>query len=177
MLRLVERFFPIRVCRAGSGNGQWAKRPCVRYELGRCPGLCGPCGPFGVQGEGGRYSAAPEGPVSRSCRKTPSEDGQASALMDFETAARMRDTIRALWKLSRKHVSMVFSEPLDGGTWKSLLQLQDLLSLPAIPGGSRGLTYPISPEVRPTGFVWSSSRECPTRPCTGDTGSGQLRGG
>ncbi|HOP52144.1 MAG TPA: GIY-YIG nuclease family protein, partial [Synergistales bacterium] len=113
MLRLVERFFPIRVCRAGSGNGQWAKRPCVRYELGRCPGPCaGLADPSEYRERVADIALLLRGRSADLVGRLRQRMDKASALMDFETAARMRDTIRALWKLSRKHVSMVFSEPL-----------------------------------------------------------------
>ena len=134
MLRLVERFFPLRVCSAGSGGGPWANRPCVRYELGRCPGPCaGLADPSEYRERVADIALLLRGRSADLVGRLRQRMDKASSSMDFETAARIRDTIRALWKLSRRHVSMVFSEPLDSGTWKSLVQIQDLLSLPAIP--------------------------------------------
>ncbi|HOR53830.1 MAG TPA: helix-hairpin-helix domain-containing protein, partial [Synergistales bacterium] len=143
MLRLVERFFPLRICRTDSRGGKWAARPCVRYDLGRCLGPCaGLADPSEYRERVADIALLLRGQSASLVGRLRERMDKASASMDFETAGRYRDTIRAIWRLSRRHVSMVFSDPLDGGIWKSLTQLQEVLSLPTLPWRIEG--YDIS---------------------------------
>jgi len=143
MLRLVERFFPLRICGADSRGGKWAARPCVRYDLGRCLGPCaGLADPSEYRERVADIALLLRGQSASLVGRLRERMDKAAASMDFETAGRYRDTIRAIWRLSRRHVSMVFSDPLDGGTWKSLTQLQEVLSLPTLPWRIEG--YDIS---------------------------------
>ena len=143
MLRLVERFFPLRICGADSRGGKWAARPCVRYDLGRCLGPCaGLADPSEYRERVADIALLLRGQSASLVGRLRERMDKAAASMDFETAGRYRDTIRAIWRLSRRHVYMVFSDPLDGGIWKSLTQLQEVLSLPTLPWRIEG--YDIS---------------------------------
>jgi excinuclease ABC subunit C len=134
MLRLVERFFPLRICRTDSRDGKWAARPCVRYDLGRCLGPCaGLADPSEYRERVADIVLLLRGQSASLVGRLRERMDKASASLDFETAGRLRDTIRAIWRLSRRHVSLVFSDPLDGRTWKSLTKLQEELSLPDLP--------------------------------------------
>ena len=142
MLRLVERFFPLRICGADSRGGKWAARPCVRYDLGRCLGPCaGLADPSEYRERVADIALLLRGQSASLVGRLRERMDKAAASMDFETAGRYRDTIRAIWRLSRRHVSMVFSDPLDGGTWKSLTQLQEVLSLPDPSLEDRGVRH------------------------------------
>ena len=57
----------------------------------------------------------------------------AAKKLEFEEAAHHRDTIRALWKVSRQRVSDALQQELDSETWQDLLMLQKLLGLNTIP--------------------------------------------
>jgi excinuclease ABC subunit C len=58
---------------------------------------------------------------------------EAAGRMAFEEAARIRDTIRAIWKLSRQRVSSSLSDDVDESTWKALLGVQRALGLGVVP--------------------------------------------
>jgi excinuclease ABC subunit C len=58
---------------------------------------------------------------------------EAAARMAFEEAARIRDTIRAIWKFSRQRVSAGLSDDMDELTWKALLGVQSALGLAVVP--------------------------------------------
>ena len=53
----------------------------------------------------------------------------AAKNLEFEKAARFRDTIRAIWRLSRQKISSALQEDLDSETWQVLNQIQKLLGL------------------------------------------------
>lgn len=134
MLRMVERYFPLRICKGDSGLGPWMQRPCVRFEMGKCPAPCA-----GIA-EASEYRERVadiilllKGQSADLVGRLRERMDRASGRMDFENAARIRDTIRSLWKMSRQHVSFSLTEPLGPDMWKALTDLKEILSLPAIP--------------------------------------------
>ena len=54
---------------------------------------------------------------------------EAAKRLEFEKAAYYRDTVRAIWKLSRQKISSALQEDLDNETWKVLNRIQELLGL------------------------------------------------
>ena len=54
---------------------------------------------------------------------------EAAQNLEFEKAARFRDTVRAIWKLSRQKISSALSEDLDNETWQVLNRIQAILNL------------------------------------------------
>ncbi len=134
MLRLVERYFPLRICRSSSGKGPWQERPCVRHDLGRCPAPCaGLADPSEYRERVADIVLLLRGQSADLVGRLRERMDKASSRMDFETAARLRDTIRSLWKISRRHISMVFSEPLDQDNWNSMVHLREEMGLPGLP--------------------------------------------
>lgn len=134
MLRLVERYFPLRICRSSSGKGPWQERPCVRHNLGRCPAPCaGLADPSEYRERVADIVLLLRGQSADLVGRLRERMDKASSRMDFETAARLRDTIRSLWKISRRHISMVFSEPLDQDNWNSMVHLREEMGLPGLP--------------------------------------------
>lgn len=134
MLRLVERYFPLRICGSFSGKGQWQERPCVRHDIGRCPAPCaGLADPAEYRERVADIILLLRGQSADLVGRLRERMDKAASSLDFETAARLRDTIRSLWKISRRHVSMVFSEPLDQDTWKSMVHLKEELGLANLP--------------------------------------------
>ncbi|TVQ64870.1 MAG: excinuclease ABC subunit UvrC [Spirulina sp. DLM2.Bin59] len=95
-LRLIQEIFPLRQRR----RPLFKDRPCLNYDIGRCPGVCQslitPEDYHGIvqnvamifQGRGGELIS----------QLTQQMDGAAAALA-FEQAARLRDQIRALQSL------------------------------------------------------------------------------
>jgi excinuclease ABC subunit C len=57
----------------------------------------------------------------------------AAKNLAFEEAARYRDTIRALWKVSRQRVSEALQEDLDSDTWQVLTKMQEIFGLDTLP--------------------------------------------
>ncbi|MBQ9419434.1 MAG: UvrB/UvrC motif-containing protein, partial [Synergistaceae bacterium] len=53
----------------------------------------------------------------------------AAKNLEFEQAARYRDTIRAIWRLSKQKISSALQEDLDSETWDVLNRIQKLLGL------------------------------------------------
>lgn len=135
LLRLAERYFPLRTCAAPiEGDAPTKKKPCMRHSLGLCLAPC--CFPsvagkylervadliLLLQGKGADLVA----------RLHKRMDAAASSL-DFEEAAVLRDTIRAIWRVSRQKLStpaMFEDAELD---WAPLKSLQQSLSLPILP--------------------------------------------
>jgi len=58
---------------------------------------------------------------------------RAAKSLEFEEAARLRDTIRAIWRISRQRISSPLREDFDGDMWQCLNRLQQVLKLPVIP--------------------------------------------
>jgi excinuclease ABC subunit C len=57
----------------------------------------------------------------------------AARKMAFEEAARHRDAIRAIWKLTRQRVNLTLQKELDAEQFEVLLQLQQVLNLKVLP--------------------------------------------
>jgi excinuclease ABC subunit C len=134
LLRLIERYFPLRNCRSEILRVNPAKRPCIEFSLGRCMGVCAGLAPEGeyrdrvndvvllLQGSTGEL-------VERMRRRMDA----AAKNMAFEEAARYRDTIRALWKVSRQRVSEALQEDLDSETWQVLTKMQETFGMDTLP--------------------------------------------
>lgn len=134
MFRMVERYFPLRNCKGDSKAGPWMKRPCVRYELGKCPAPCvGRANPPEYRERVADIILLLKGQSADLVGRLRERMDRSSRALDFENAARIRDTIRSIWKMSRQHVSFSLSEPLGVETWNGLIDLKESLSLPAIP--------------------------------------------
>ncbi len=134
MLRLIERYMPLRTCTEPGSWGKWRERPCVRYSLGRC---LGPCAALCDAAEYRRRVADVilllRGQSAELTSRLRERMDEAAARLAFEEAARIRDTIRAIWKLSRQRVSTALSDDVDESTWKALLEIQEVLDLRVVP--------------------------------------------
>ncbi|SDY03969.1 excinuclease ABC subunit C [Acetomicrobium thermoterrenum DSM 13490] len=130
VLRLMERYFPLRNCSLNLKEAPVQSRPCLRYNMGKC---LGPCAGLCTQREyqelvddvilflRGQTSALVE-----SLRKKMNEAVESLA---FEKAAFYRDAIRAIWRLSRQQISFALRDPLDKEIWKALERLQEVLDI------------------------------------------------
>jgi len=134
LLRLIERYFPLRNCKSEILRINPARRPCIEFSLDHCMGVCACRTPeveyrdrvndiiLLLQGNTGEL-------VERMRRRMDA----AARNMAFEEAARYRDTIRALWKVSRQRVSEALQEDLDSATWQVLTKMQDTFALDTLP--------------------------------------------
>jgi excinuclease ABC subunit C len=133
LLRLVERYFPLRHCRSEIVRGK-AKRPCLEYSLGRCMGVCaGLCGEAEYRDRVNDVVLLLQGNTAELVERTRRRMDAAAREMAFEEAARYRDTIRAIWKVSRQRVSEALQEDLDSETWQVLTKLQEIFGLKTLP--------------------------------------------
>lgn len=112
-LALMQRIFPLRQCEDSFYNNR--SRPCLQYQIGRCLGPC----VKGLVSEHeyqqcvddvrlflqGKDQQVIEGLVSRM--------EAASRALEFETAARLRDQIQAVRRVTEKQFISGDSEDLD----------------------------------------------------------------
>lgn len=102
-LNFLRKLFPIRTCRKNIKVGQKPERPCLNYHIGRC---LAPCAGLVDQGtyqemidevclflEGRHHRLIPD--LTKKMEK-------ASAHLEFERAAKIRDQIRALEQMVEK---------------------------------------------------------------------------
>ena len=133
LLRLAERYFPLRVCRSELRPDP-ARRPCIEYNLGHSMGACaGLCTQAEYRERVGDIILLLEGKSAELVERLRKRMDAAAKRLDFETAALCRDTIRAIWRLSRQRVSSALQEDLDNETWQVLNQIQKLLGLKTLP--------------------------------------------
>ena len=133
LMRLAERYFPLRVCRADLKPDP-GKRPCIEYSLGHSMGACaGLCTQAEYRERVGDVILLLEGNTRELIERLHRRMDAAARRMDFEEAAHCRDTMRALWRISRQRVSSALQEDLDSETWHVLNQTQRAFGLRTIP--------------------------------------------
>lgn len=133
LMRLAERYFPLRVCKSKlTPNSR--KRPCVEYHLGRSMGACaGLCSQSEYRERVADIILLFGGKQAELVERLRKRMDMAAKKLEFEKAARYRDTIRAVWKLSRQKISSALQEDLDNETWHVLNRIQELLRLEVLP--------------------------------------------
>ena len=97
LLELTEKLFPLRKC-----SGPLKKRavPCLYHHIGRCSAPCaGKITPEDYQGLVGKVRGLLQGKTEGLVRELKEKMTLASSEMKFESAADLRDTIRALEEL------------------------------------------------------------------------------
>ncbi|MDR2136869.1 MAG: excinuclease ABC subunit UvrC [Synergistaceae bacterium] len=134
LLRLVERYFPLRSCKSEIVRGKADKRPCLEYSLGHCMGVCANlCTEAEYRDRVNDVALLLQGNTAELVERTRRRMDAAAKEMAFEEAARYRDTIRAIWKVSRQRVSEALQEDLDSETWQVLTKLQETFGLKTLP--------------------------------------------
>ena len=134
LLRLIERHFPLRTCRSGEPASPVPGRPCVRHALQRCLAPCvGNCTESRYSEVVADLSLLLSGKVTDLVERLRDRMDQAAEGLHFEEAARLRDTIRAVWRYTRQKRNRVLPEDLDKDTWEAFLRLQSLLRLASAP--------------------------------------------
>jgi len=134
LLRLIERHFPLRTCRFPEPASPVPGRPCVRHSLQRCLAPCvGNCTESRYAEVVADLSLLLSGKVTDLVESLRHRMDQAASELHFEEAARLRDTIRAVWRYTRQKRNRVLPEDLDKDTWEAFLRLQSLLRLSSVP--------------------------------------------
>ena len=129
LMRLAERYFPLRVCRSKITPNP-AKRPCVEYNLGHSMGACAAlCSKSEYRDRVADLILLFEGKSAELVERIRERMNVAAQNLEFEQAARYRDTIRAILRLSRQRISSALQEDLDSETWDVLNRIQKLLGL------------------------------------------------
>ena len=134
LMRLIERHFPLRTCPCPEPCSPVPGRPCVRHSIGRCLAPCtGECTETRYGEVVADLVLLLAGNVTDLVERFRRRMEQASRLLRFEEAARLRDTIRAIWRYTRQKRNRVLPEDLDKDTWSAFLRLQSILGLPSVP--------------------------------------------
>ncbi|NLL36830.1 MAG: excinuclease ABC subunit UvrC [Fretibacterium sp.] len=133
LLRLIERRFPLRFCRS-EVRPDPERRPCLQHSLGRCMGPCAArCTRAEYQERVNDIILLLKGETAELVERLRRRMDSAAKSLAFEEAARYRDTIRALWRVSRQRVSEALQQDLDAETWQVLLRLQETFGLKTLP--------------------------------------------
>ena len=117
-LDLVRESFPLRFC---SGYLKKKSSPCLYYHMKRCSGPC-----IGAISEKdyGEYVKEVEsfldGDDSRLVRKIEKEMLSASKDLDFETAAKKRDLLKALSAMQQNQTVEDYSDSLDSRDYAAI---------------------------------------------------------
>jgi len=109
MMELIDKLFPLRKCKTIKKNG-----PCIYYHIGRCMAPC--CGKISVK----EYSLHVERVQKLLSGETEAliidltlKMHEAARVMQFEQAAQIRNTIRAIEKLAGEDSSVEDLNPED----------------------------------------------------------------
>lgn len=134
LMRVIARYFPLRVCKSNLKLNNLKSRPCIEYNLGRSMGACaGLCTQAEYKERVNDIILLLQGKPAELAERLKSRMDAAAKVLDFETAAHYRDAIRAVWRVSRQQVSSALSQDLDNETWQVLNDLQDVLKLKVLP--------------------------------------------
>ncbi|MGK7950401.1 MAG: excinuclease ABC subunit UvrC [Xenococcaceae cyanobacterium] len=96
-LHIIKRVFPLRQRR----QPLFKDRPCLNYDLGRCPGVCQALiSPEEYRQTVREIAMIFQGRTSELTNKLQAQMEKASAELNFEVAARLRDQIKALSALN-----------------------------------------------------------------------------
>ncbi|NLI96570.1 MAG: hypothetical protein GX436_07675 [Synergistaceae bacterium] len=106
----------------------------MRHALQRCLAPCvGNCTESRYSEVVADLSLLLSGKVTDLVERLRDRMDQAAEGLHFEEAARLRDTIRAVWRYTRQKRNRVLPEDLDKDTWEAFLRLQSLLRLVSAP--------------------------------------------
>ena len=110
-LNTLRRLFPLRACKYDPDKPR--KRPCTYYQMGLCSGIC--AGLISKDEYNERVKSlllVLEGKTDQVIRKLEKEMSEASANLEYEKAARLRDRIADLTK-TLSGTTVVFPKPVD----------------------------------------------------------------
>ena len=163
LMRLAERYFPLRICRSKISPDK-NKRPCVEYNLGRSMGACaGLCSQSEYRERVADIILLFEGKSAELVDRLRKRMDIAAKNLEFEKAGRYRDTIRAIWRLSRQKISSALQEDLDNETWQVLNRLQAILNLKVLAWriDAFDISHTFGHETYGCCVVFEQGRPCP----------------
>ena len=102
VLKLMKRTVPLRTC-TDSVFKAHSKRPCIEHQMGRCAGPCaGLIDRDGYEGLVDEAKLLLEGRNKELLKRMTTRMGEDSQALRFESAARVRDSIRLLQRLGER---------------------------------------------------------------------------
>ena len=133
LLRLVERYLPLRSC-AGDASRPPNGRPCMKYSLGRCLApCCGLCTPNEYRDRVADVVLLLQGQGAELVERLRARMDKAAERLCFEESAHLRDTIRAIWRVSRQQHTTPDIPTGEDNFWDILNSMQKTFSLPLLP--------------------------------------------
>ena len=133
LLRLAERYFPLRSC-SSEIKLQNKPRPCMKHALGLCMAPCsGDCTEAEYKDRVADVIMLLQGHGAELVEKLRKKMDKAASAMAFEEAARLRDTIRAIWRVSRQRSTIPEIPAGKENFWETLNLMQKVFSLPLLP--------------------------------------------
>ncbi|MGN0839092.1 MAG: helix-hairpin-helix domain-containing protein [Pyramidobacter sp.] len=133
MLDLIKKYFPLRTCSLDLEQDKII-RPCIMYDIGKCLGPCaGRCTEKEYNETVDDILMLLSGETADLVSKLRARMERLAKDLKFEEAARVRDTIRDLWRFSRQKLSVTLTDELDEDTWTAMTRLRDLCGLPVVP--------------------------------------------
>jgi excinuclease ABC subunit C len=133
LLRLIEHHLPLRNC-SSDIDKQNKDRPCMRYSLGRCLAPCnGKCTEAEYKERVADIVMLLQGRGAELVERLRKRMNKAAQSMAFEEAARLRDTIHAIWRVSRQRNTIPEIPSGRENFWDTLNALQKQFVLPVLP--------------------------------------------
>lgn len=133
LLRLVERYLPLRSCGGAEAKPQNG-RPCMKYSLGRCLApCCGLCTENEYRDRVADVALLLQGHGAELVERLRKRMDKAARELKFEEAAHLRDTIRAIWRVSRQQNTIPEIPSGKDNFWEVLNSMQKTFRLPVLP--------------------------------------------
>lgn len=133
LLRLVERYLPLRSCGGEEPKAQGG-RHCMKHSLGRCLApCCGLCTENEYRDRAADVALLLQGHGAELIERLRKRMDSAAREMLFEEAARLRDTIRAIWRVSRQQHTMPDIPSGEENFFEILNSMQRAFELPILP--------------------------------------------
>ena len=133
LLRLVERYLPLRSCGGADAKPQNG-RPCMKYSLGRCLApCCGLCTENEYRDRVADVALLLQGHGAELVERLRKRMDKAARELKFEEAAHLRDTIRAIWRVSRQQNTIPEIPSGKDNFWEVLNSMQRTFHLPVLP--------------------------------------------
>ncbi len=133
LLRLIERYLPLRNCTADIKK-QDRERPCMRHALGRCLAPCsGNCSEAEYRDRVADVMMLLQGHGAELVEKLRGKMDKAASNLMFEEAARIRDTIKAIWRVSRQRNNIPDIPSGEENYWQTLNNMQKIFKLNVLP--------------------------------------------
>lgn len=133
LLRLIERYMPLRNCN-GDLKVSSTNRPCMRYALGKCMAPCaGHYSELDYKDRVADIIMLLQGNGVALVEKFRKRMDKAASQLNFEEAARLRDTIRAIWRFSRQRNTIPDLPSSRENFLETLTKMQKTFNLSTIP--------------------------------------------